>query len=236
MSNKPAPQPRIYFSFRSPYSWLAFRALAIGHPAIVQSAKWIPFWEPDEISQRLLAEAGGRFLYTPMSREKHLYVLRDVKRLVTQRGLAMTWPVDRSPWWEVSHLAYLVADSHGRGLDFIRLVYRARWELGLDISDRTVVGGVASELGLPRKAIEGAVEDEDVRRRGTESLLSIYNDSVFGVPYFVNGREVFWGLDRLESFIASLNEVRNHPPRHEREPVIVDDLKATDFGPCSGCG
>src|ERR1700730_17100085 len=103
--------PRFYFSFRSPFSWLAHRDLTTRHAAIAERLEWIPFWEPDETSERQLRDAGGSFCYTPMSRDKHLYILQDVRRLAAQRDLTVTWPVDRSPCWEVPHLAYFAAED-----------------------------------------------------------------------------------------------------------------------------
>ena len=105
--------PRHYFSFRSPYSWLAHRELTEHHPAVARDVRRIPFWEPDRLSQKLLAEAGGSFVYQPMSREKHFYILQDVRRLTRARGLEVSWPVDRDPHWEVPHLAWFAAARHG---------------------------------------------------------------------------------------------------------------------------
>ncbi|HEX5741026.1 MAG TPA: DsbA family protein, partial [Pilimelia sp.] len=130
-----AGQRRFYFSFRSPYSWLAYRDLLDRHAGAADRLSWIPYWDPDERSQELLAADGHTFPYTVMSRAKHLYVLQDVARLTGDRGLAVTWPVDRDPVWEVPHLAYLVAQREGEGREFIRRVYRARWEEGRDICD-----------------------------------------------------------------------------------------------------
>jgi 2-hydroxychromene-2-carboxylate isomerase len=99
-----------------------------------------------------------------MSREKHRYILTDVRRLTAQRGLTVTWPQDRNPHWEVSHLAYLLAAGEGRGPALVARVYRARWQEGRDISDRVVVAGLAADVGVEADT-SGAAEDPDVRRR-----------------------------------------------------------------------
>ena len=97
-------QPKFYFSFRSPYSWMGAKLLEERLGAETQSIQYVPFFEPDETSTALLLERGERFVYTPMTREKHLYILQDVKRLTHKFGYSMTWPIDREPHWEVSHL------------------------------------------------------------------------------------------------------------------------------------
>jgi 2-hydroxychromene-2-carboxylate isomerase len=230
--------PRFYFSLRSPYSWLAYRELLERHPDIAAAVEWRPFFEPDATSERMLAEAGGTFPYTPMSRAKHLYILQDVGRITKARGLSLTWPVDRAPVWEVPHLAYLVALREGRGPEYVAAAYRARWEQGRDICDRAVIAAIATELGLDPAELSGAADDPELRREGVRLLLDIDADGVFGVPFFVHGHSRFWGLDRLPDFAAHLRE-RLIPARNMPEPAGVGaglGTRTTDDGHAGGCG
>lgn len=197
-------RPRWYFSFRSPYSWLAHRDLTSRYPDVADAIDWLPFWEPDEPTTELLAEEGVRLPYVPMSREKHLYILQDVRRLAQERGAPLAWPVDRSPRWDTAHLAYFVADELGLGREFIELIYRTRWEEGLDINDPEVVATLGKELGLDPQRMAGAADDPLVRRKGLECLRSLHRDGVFGVPFFIDGYDKFWGVDRLAAFAASV--------------------------------
>ncbi|MER5493760.1 DsbA family protein [Streptomyces sp. NPDC002454] len=199
-----AKAPRFYFSLRSPYSWLAHHDLLRHHPDVAERVEWRPFWEPDERSRTLLAEAGGDFPYVAMSRAKHLYILQDVRRLVRERGLESTWPVDRDPHWEVPHLAYLAAAALGRGPEFIQLAYRKRWMEGLDICDSDTISAMAKELGVPEGPLVAAVDDPGARRNGVAALLDVHRDGVFGVPFLVHGFDKFWGVDRLGAFAASV--------------------------------
>lgn len=224
--------PRFYFSLRSPYSWLAYRDLLDRHAALAGRLEWIPFWEPDGHSLRLLAEAGGRFLYTPMSKAKHLYALQDVRRLAAERGLRPAWPVDREPWWEVPHLAYLVARRHGRGPEFIAGAYRARWEEGRDICDPRTIAGLAGELGLDEGELTGAVDDPRIREEGVRALLRIHRDGVFGVPFFVNRFDKYWGVDRLQAFADSVRAGAGAPP----PTVSTVGAASVDDGHAGGCG
>ncbi|WP_069816850.1 2-hydroxychromene-2-carboxylate isomerase [Streptomyces sp. TP-A0874] len=196
--------PRWYFSFRSPYSWMAYRDLLEHYPDVADAIEWHPCWEPEEPVQQQLDSAGVRLPYVPMSKEKHFYILQDVRRLSRERNLTMTWPLDEAPRWEVSHLAYLVAEEQGLGREFIAAVYRARWENGQNISDPEVIGAIGKELGLPPELLAGAHEDPAVRERGITALNNVHRDGVFGVPFFINGFEKFWGMDRLAGFAASM--------------------------------
>lgn len=225
-------RPRLYFNLRSPYSWLTLHDLTTHHSDLLDVLEWRPYWEPDPDSEALLKAAGGRFIYTRMSREKHFYVLGDVRRLAGDRGLRVKWPVDRSPRWEVSHLAYLEAARSSRGTEFAVAVSRARWEHGRDISDPAVIAEVGAAVGLDQARLVQAVDDPELIADGTRALVDVYRDGVFGVPFFVHGREKFWGLDRLDAFVKSMR-------RGGREPDPVPGTVAmavSDDGHAGGCG
>ena len=231
MARKP---PRWYFSFRSPYSWLAYRELVDRHPDIADTLEWRPFWEPEPALAERLAAAGGEFPYVPMSREKHRYILQDVRRLTAERGLSFAWPVDRAPRWEVAHLGYLVAAERGLGREYIAEVYRARWELGLDISDPLTITTIAAELDTDPRGVADAADDPAVRERGLAALLDVSKDGVFGVPFFAKGFDKFWGLDRLPAFVTAL---RGDAPAPAPQDAHTPALAATgDFGHAGGCG
>lgn len=225
--------PRFYFNLRSPYSWLAYRDLLGGDESLADEIEWAPFWEPDERTMRGLTDAGGDFLYTPMSKAKHLYVLQDVRRLASDRGLSVAWPVDRDPWWEVPHLAYLAARRHGRGREFIDLAYRARWQQGRDICAADTVEEFGAELGLDGTELAAAVDDPAIRAEGVRALLEVYRDGVFGVPFFVHGYAKFWGVDRLPAFAAS---VRADGGRIAPAAPAGVSAGRVDDGHAGGCG
>ncbi|MCZ0987162.1 DsbA family protein [Streptomyces diastatochromogenes] len=171
-----ARPPRFYFNLRSPYNFFALRALRAHRPDLLDRLEWRPFWEPDETSGKLLAEAGAEFPYTPMSRAKQFYILRDVRRLATARGLELTWPVDAEPWWEPAHLTWFVAERHGLGQAWVERAGRARWLEGRDLCDPATVAELAAELGF-----EAAdTDDPELRAQGAKALLDVVRDGVFG--------------------------------------------------------
>jgi len=231
--------PRFYFSLRSPYSWLAYRDLLEHHPRVADALEWVPFFEPDEVSAKLLAEAGGAFPYTPMSAEKHRYILQDVRRLAAERGLSFSWPVDRDPVWEVPHLGYLAAARHGRGPQYVELAARARWELGLDVCDRTVIAGFGAELDLDPEELATASDDPELRAEGVRVLLEIQRDGVFGVPFFVDHYDKYWGVDRLPAFVAALTAkdpgLADPPLNAPFADAPFADVRVDD-GHAGGCG
>lgn len=236
MAKKP---PRWYFSLRSPYSWFAYRDLMKHHPDVLDAVQWIPFWEPDARSEEMLAQIGVTLPLVPMAREKNFYILQDARRLAQDRGLDVTWPIDREPVWEVSHLAYLVAEDAGRGREFVDRVYQARWQESKNISDPAVIGKIADDLGLDADRAAGAVDDADLRARGVEILAASAKDSLFGVPFFIHGHDKFWGVDRVEAFVAAMRGVpRGSVGPSEAELAALPEMTEAqvDAGHAGGCG
>ncbi|GAA2244832.1 2-hydroxychromene-2-carboxylate isomerase [Streptomyces amakusaensis] len=232
--------PRFYFSLRSPYSWIACRDLVADHPDLAAAVEWRPFWEPDESSAGALAEAGGGFPYVAMSREKHLYILQDVRRLTRARKLEMSWPLDRDPVWEVPHLAWFLAADAGLGREYVELACRARWQEGRDICDPAVVGELGAALGLPADRMAGAALDAGLRARGVSALLDVHRDGVFGVPFFVHRYDKFWGVDRLAEFAETVGGSAGTRPAAGRGSDRPDQAGETggggDRGHAGGCG
>ncbi|MET9554798.1 DsbA family protein [Streptomyces sp. NPDC006645] len=228
--------PKFYFSLRSPYSWLAYREVMGRHRELAESLEWIPFFEPDPLTARLLTEQGGRFPYAEMSREKNRYILQDVGRLAKARGLTVSWPVDREPVWEVPHLAYLVAAREGRGHDYIDAVYRARFGRGRDVCDRQTIEDIGLELGIDPLRLSRAADVPELRAEGIKLLLDANKDGVFGVPFLVHGYRRYWGLDRLDDFVAHLRDLpqtaRSEPPAL----TAVGLAASVDDGHAGGCG
>jgi 2-hydroxychromene-2-carboxylate isomerase len=239
---------RFYFSFRSPYSWIGARLAEERIDQEQHPVEYIPYWDPDERTQSMLASARAAFLYTPMPRQKHLYLLQDIKRIASRLGYTLAWPVDRDPWWELPHLGYFVARRHGRERPYLNAVYRARWERGLDICAPAQLAAIAAESGVDPDAVVHAPDEEAIREEGALALQLAWRDGVFGIPFYINGFEKFWGIDRFEDFRASLSrDGRTREPLLRADatasgaaacaaPALVDDTEPYDTGHPGGCG
>ena len=201
---RPKKPPRLYFSLRSPFSWMAVRQLEERLPNAHELIEFVPFFEPDAVSLAALEAQGGKFHYVAMSKAKHLYILNDTKRLAAKHGYDMKWPIDVDPWWELPHLAWFKAGDLGVQRRFYDAVMAARWERGEDICEPSVLHRICTDAGLPAAELVAAPSDPQIRQRGVQALLEIYLDDVFGVPYFKLGRQRFWGLDRLADFVTAL--------------------------------
>ncbi|HEV2371958.1 MAG TPA: DsbA family protein, partial [Streptosporangiaceae bacterium] len=163
-------QPRIYFSFRSPYSWMAVERLRRELPDPHTVCEFVPYWDPDDVTQQALADRGGSFHYVQMSKAKHLYLLHDTKRMAARLGLPMRWPIDIDPWWELPHLAFLVAREMGAEVEFYTEVTAARWQRGEDVCTPQVLATVARRCGLDPKPLLAAPYDPGARAAGVQCL------------------------------------------------------------------
>ncbi len=179
-----------------------------------------------------------------MSKAKHLYILQDTKRQAARLGLAMRWPIDVDPWWELPHLAFLRARELGAGAEFYTAVIGARWERGEDVCTPEAIERLARECGLPPGELVGAPADQRIRAAGVECLYRAYEDDIFGIPYFRVGRHRFWGLDRVDAFLAEL--ARDHVPAGAARPSALAETQAEtqaetpgeayDTDTAGGCG
>jgi 2-hydroxychromene-2-carboxylate isomerase len=233
--------PRWYFSLRSPYSWFAFREMSERYPDVLDTVEWIPYWDPDAESERLLAQDGVQLAYVPMSRAKNFYILQDARRWSRARGWPMTWPIDRDPNWETAHLPYFPAAAAGKGRQYVAAVYRARWERGDDVCDPLIIAAIAGEIGMNADEMLAAIDDPAVRKQGVQCLAGAAADGLFGVPFFVSGAEKFWGAERVGAFAAT---VRGEPVTAVSEvpwQLSAGELAepagvGADAGHAGGCG
>jgi len=229
---------KFYFSFRSPYSWIAAKQLQEEKIFNRINLEKIPFWEPDTYTLEKLKKRGGRFLYQPMSKAKHLYILQDIKRMVNKLGYQVIWPIDTDkPWWDLPHLAYLSACRVGKGDEFFWAVSKWRWEMGENICQRSVVEKIAEEIGLDSQVTINAPNDDRIREQAVQALYQCYCDDVFGVPFFMNGYQKYWGVDRLDDFLCStgLFGKRNTDLKDGPMEVVVRE-GAYDTDHPGGCG
>lgn len=201
MSARRAPKPpRVFFSLRSPFSWMALRRLQDEMPEVMDHLEFKPFWDPDPTTLAALRDQNADFHYVQMSKAKHYYILYDTKRLSQKFGYKMAWPIDDDPWWELPHYAWIHAQRVGLGLPFYEAITEARWERGENICDPEVLTRAAKQAGLDPQAALSAPEDASIREEGVAALAAGYRDDIFGVPYFRVGRHRLWGLDRVDDF------------------------------------
>jgi 2-hydroxychromene-2-carboxylate isomerase len=194
-----------FFSFRSPYSYLAApRAFALQER-----------YDVDLVFRGVIPMA---MRGQSVPREKGLHTLRDVKREAVRLGM----PFGRihDPIGDGAMRCLLVAEHAvdvGREREFVLGASRAIWAEAVDVARDRGLRTVCERAGLDWSACEAALSDPDLRARvdaDTEALAELGH---WGVPVFVLEGELFWGQDRIEDLEIALGDERE--AGHARQPV-----------------
>ena len=188
---------RFYFSFRSPYAWLAFTRIDRALEGLPVKLERIPVFPPENFEN----DPAG----VPV---KLQYIKDDVERIAAAYGLPVRWPESRDTAWIRPHAAFLRAEDTGRGVAFGRALFAARFSEGRDAGDDGVMREAAARAGLEPEAIVKAADDPDVQQRVYAGMMGGVQEGLFGVPFFIYRGTRFWGNDRLEWLVREIR--RDH--------------------------
>ena len=175
-----------YFSFRSPYSYLAApRAFALADR-----------YEVDVVFRGVIPMA-MRGQAVPAA--KRLHTLRDVKR--EARRLGMPFGRIHDPIGDGA-IRCLVVGEHAaeRGLvrEFVLAASRGIWAEAVDVATDDGLRAVCERAGLDWADCHAALADPTLRERVEANTDAVGALGHWGVPLLVLDGEVFWGQDRIE--------------------------------------
>ena len=179
---------RFYFSFRSPYAWLAAERLEPELADLGVPIERIPVYPTPALFPNDPATMPAKIAY----------MVQDIRRLVRQRGLTVRFPAAVDPDWSLSHAAFLGAQQQGAGHQFMLEAFRKRFCEGLDLGDDDVIATAADRAGLDRGTLLAAAHSDALRSTASAGFrLGIERDGIFGVPSFVYAGKLYWGQDRM---------------------------------------
>ncbi len=185
---------RFYFSFRSPYAWLALHRMDQALKGLPVTIELIPVYPPDDMPNNPTNVPN-----------KMRYMGRDFLRIAQAYGLRVQPPASLDTDWARAHAPFLWADEQGKGEAYAREAFSARWQRGQDLADDEVIAAVARACGLDPEGACAAAANPDLQD-GVRALRDkgFTEDGLFGVPYFVYRDESFWGNDRLDWLVRSI--------------------------------
>lgn len=209
---------RFYFDITCPYAYVA--STKVEALAERTGATLIPcpillggVFRAHETPQKLFATL-------PPAKARHNFA--DMQRQAALVDLPLRMPANH-PLRSVEALRVLLAvgvDSQ-RFWPLVHALYRAYWVEGVDISKpeglRSVVEGVS---GLVDALLAHAQTDaikQDLRERTDEAIAR----GIFGVPSFVVGDELWWGVDRMDQVERALGGRVEAPQLDVRAPIDV---------------
>lgn len=192
-------QLKIVFNYRSPFCALIVDelfALARNHRIEID---WCIVRDVPRPSSLPITEQNPRFSYNR----------QDCERRARWRGL--DWA---PPSWRLTDVAaasrlglWLLQNKQSLFEAYTRMMSRAYWSYGKNISDAAVVEELARQVGM---------SDDDLRAAQAsigelDDQLSVNakwcdENGVLGVPFFVIDGQTFWGSDRIGALRRFLNE------------------------------
>jgi 2-hydroxychromene-2-carboxylate isomerase len=186
---------RFYFSFRSPYAWLAFHLAPRALRDLPVELKPIPVFPPPSFPNDPLA--------VPAKAE---YIARhDVPRLAEAYGLKAARPAQLDVVdWMPPHAMWLYAAEQGAGERFGAEIFAARFSRSEDLTSRAVLASAARAAGLDPETTLAAGADPARHQQIGAGMLQGMQDGLFGVPFFTFREERFWGHDRIEWLARSV--------------------------------
>jgi 2-hydroxychromene-2-carboxylate isomerase len=185
-----------YFSFRSPYSYLAApRAFALEDRHDV------------EIGFRGVIPMAMRGQSVPMA--KRLHTLRDVKREADRLGMPFGRVHD--PLGDGALRCLLVAEhaaSVGRVREFVLAAGRAIWAEAVDVSTDRGLRLACERAGLDWPSSARALHDDGFRRAIDLNTAAVASLGHWGVPLLAYGDQLYWGQDRIADVERELERLR----------------------------
>lgn len=185
---------RFYFSFRSPYSWLALVRIDAALAGLPVKLDYLPVFPPPNFANDPTAVPN-----------KRAYIALDVARTAEAYGLTFNMSDKLDCEWIRPHAAFLYALDQGKGPAFARALFDARFSRGKDLGEPEVLSEAAAALALDAGALLAAAGDPGYQTRVVQGMIQgTQEDAIFGVPYFVFRGERFWGNDRVDWLVRAV--------------------------------
>lgn len=187
----------IYFSVRSPYSY-------IGLVRAVKLAKHYNI--PLQLKPVLPMLMRG----LPVPRKKSLYIVLDVKREAQSYGIDFGKIADPlGSGVERCYALFNFAQSQGKGTEFMLAFTRSVWAGRVRSETDSGMKKIVEIAGLNWQQAKAHIHDESWRDWAKDNLSEMYALGLWGVPSFQYKNTVAFGQDKLlfieEAIINSLN-------------------------------
>ncbi len=179
------PVLEFFFSFRSPYSYLAAMQVRDKH------AKW-----PAELRIRPVLPMAMRGLPVPL--EKRLYIVRDVKREADSLGIPFGRIADPIGAGAERCLSlFPLAQGVEQQLAYLTAAATAIWSQGVDVATDKGLAYVCDQAGLDWAAARQRLQGAPDLGYAEENRRAMFEAGLWGVPSFRLGKFATWGRDRL---------------------------------------
>ena len=202
----------VYWSFRSPYSYLVT-------PDLVRLRDDYDV----NVHVRIVYPIAIRdpsLVFDPANRSKSLYIMRDSQRRAEFLGLPFAWPrpdpivqdlasmsvAAEQPYIHRLSALGIEAERRGRGVEFVAevsgLIFGGTdgWDQGAHLKD------AAARAGLDLAELDAAIEGGDHLEEVERNQKALTEAGHWGVPTMVLRDEPFFGQDRIDTLRWRLDQ------------------------------
>lgn len=186
---------RFYFSFRSPYAWIATERLKSELGGLPVPVDPVPIFPTPDL-----------FPNDPSGlKAKVAFLVQDVRRLARDYSLEVQFPRVRDCDWSHSHAAALGALRRGEWLPLTSELFRQRFCHGADLGGDSVLALAAEAAGEDPGRVLADAHSPDLREEAARGRIEAgERDGIFGVPSFVFAGKLYWGQDRMHHLKAAV--------------------------------
>ena len=190
------PRVRIYTDYKSPYAFVANRALFELEQSECVEFEWLPY------TLRIPEFMGTVEERTPHFWRKVRYLYMDARRFANAQGLTLKGP-KRIYDAFYSSAGMLFAHRHGIFRPYHDTVFKRFWNHELELDELSQISGVIAELGGSASEFEAYVNGP-ARAEHDAIIAEAESLGVFGVPTMVFNGELFWGGDRIPLLVERI--------------------------------
>jgi len=181
----------VFYSFQSPYSYLAMGSIYALQDKYDVQFSWQPF----------SARAAGQQVHAaPITPEKLSYIIEDTKRIAQDLKIRYTipteWPANEFDPSKITRGA-IVASDMGCLTEYNCKVFYRCWGLGQNPNDETFLAELADDIDVDLNEFMAKASSTDTRDRVKGIYKRGHSLGVFNTPTFVIDKERIYGIDKL---------------------------------------
>nr|WP_070959934.1 DsbA family protein [Hyphomonas sp. Mor2] len=206
------PVVDVFWSFRSPYSYLVTPDLLKLRNDYDVRVKFRPVLP--------IAVRAKASLFDASDRKRPQYILMDSMRRAAFLGLPMSWPnpdpveqnletfevaKDQPRIWRMTGLG-IEAEKHGKGIDFAHAASHVIWSGTPNWHEGDHLAKACSSIGLSLDELEAGMDMSRVEADVDANHQALEDAGHWGVPTMVFKGEPFFGQDRIDTLRWRLDQ------------------------------
>lgn len=196
-----------YFDFMSPFAYLAHSRL----PGMARKYGCELAYRVIDLpaAKRAAGNTAPPNVSIPI---KLRYLKTDMQRWAQRYDLPIQFP--KSLQSESLNTGLYYALDRGQAEAYVRSAWHPVWGLGGDMSDPSLIAGVARDMNWNPDDFLGFIQSAAARERYEQDQHAAHARGVFGAPTMMVGEHMWWGNDRLdflEEHLSAMNYGENKP-------------------------